>query len=41
MHLMQGLVLILLAHDLLSLLAYPVITHPPQVADNLTIRTVC
>ena len=36
----QGLVTSLLAHNPLSSLAYPMITHTPLVASNLPIKTL-
>ena len=35
-----GLVTVLLAHDPLSSLAYPMITHASLVASNLPIKTL-
>ena len=40
MHPNSGLVTVLLAHDPLSSLAYPMITHNPVVASNLPIKTL-
>ena len=40
MHPNQGLVTVLLVHDPLSSLAYPMITHTPLVASNLPIKTL-
>lgn len=34
------MIIILLAHDLFSSLAYPMITHKPSVAGNLSIKTL-
>ena len=39
MHPSKGLATILLAHDPLSSLAYPMITHTPLVAGNFLIKT--
>ena len=40
MHPNLGLATILLAHDSLSSLAYPMITHTSLVAGNLPIKTL-
>ena len=40
MHPNEGLVTVLLAHDPLSSLAYPMISHTPLVASNLSIKTL-